>query len=134
MSKELTIADIVERVRYVMRMLGITDHLPTYDEIVHLGGIHQGSLKKCGNIKGLSMLMGLPKAPRNEMRKKSGDVYSMEDVKPSQAFKKQRESGKLWADTQKAETLQRFGGIDLSRYEGLQTYAERTKHGKERKS
>lgn len=127
---EMTIQEIIERVRYVMEQNGITDHLPKFEQMAAVG-MHSAQMRPAGGLKGLSLLMGLPMSPPKPREKPpEKDVYSMKDVKPSQAFKKQHESGELYGNMQKAETLDMAGRIDLSQYAGLQTYAERmANHG-----
>jgi hypothetical protein len=73
------------------------------------------------------MLMGLPLAPKPSKREYEG-VYKMEDVRPSQAFKKQRETGTPYGETQKADTIKEFARVDLSQFEGMKSYAERVRH------
>ena len=124
----MTIVEVLDRVREVMAELGIKDHLPTHAQLMDLGKISGQNLQKAGNLKGISMLMGLPMAPKDPRKVKPAGIYKMEDVKPSQAFKKQMESGKLYKELQTADTIKEFATIDLSQFEGMQSYAERVKY------
>ena len=123
----MTIPEVLDRVRRVMNELKIKDHLPTYTQIMQYGGLGSKDMNQAGNLKGISLLMGLPMAPRTRTPKATG-IYSMEDVRPSQAFKKQKESGIPYGESQKADTIKEFATIDLSQFEGMQSYAERVRH------
>ena len=134
MTKKYTIQEIIENVRYVMRKLGITDHLPTHEQINSCSGMTSKVLLDAGGLKGLSLLMGLPMAPRGyaaiAKAKETGPV-EMGDVKPSKAFKIQKDTGKAYGQIQQEQSLKVAGKIDVSAYEGMQTYAERMTDGKE---
>lgn len=134
--KHYTIESIEEIVRGVMKEMGITDHLPSTAEIQKHSKLAGSTIVRYGGMTRLSKRMGLPlksrKVPprykkRNSARDK--DFISKDEVKPSQAFRIQAETGKPWGEIQAEQSLEMAGKIDISKYEGLQTYAERIANG-----
>lgn len=128
----MEIQEIIQAVRDVMDELGIENHLPTAMQINEHGYITYYMLNKFGGLKNISKIMGLPMAPAIKPKKyqtKDSDpdsIYiSKKSVIPSQAFKKQAESGIPYGEIQKAQSLEIAGTIDKSRYTGMLTYAER---------
>lgn len=93
-------------------------------------GITPYRLRAFGGIRKLSKLLGIPMLPARVRREDlpstdANDIRTMEQVRPSEAFKRQMETGKRWADIQREETLEAFGRVDVSQFEGLKPYGER---------
>lgn len=124
----LTRDEVIQRIRFAMGVMGIKDHLPKLDECMDYGKISQHDIKEAGGLKKLSKIMGLPLSNQKEKVEHEYDgIFSMSDVTPSGAFDMQRESGKLYADIQKAATLSEVPEIDVSAYAGMKTFTERKK-------
>lgn len=149
MRPKVTTQEIIHRVKDAMKVLGIKDHLPTVNEMIQYGKLNQVLLKRVGGVKGISLMLGLPpapvKKPSNAGRPRKiekaqpvdkKEILSMEDVTPSQAFSKQKQSGIPYGQMQRQESLDKAGKIDIDAYRGMTSYAERKhrKNGKKQQS
>lgn len=127
-SHNWTFETIVEEIKYVMQVQGITARMPSYSEIMEVSTCY-GSLKKFGGSKAIADAIGVPYGKRPPKKEPSAND-EMKNIKKSKAFKQQKEKATPYGDIQRKETLAMVGTIDLSQYQGMQTYAERmAQHG-----
>lgn len=115
------------RIRILMEQLDTQGHLPRCADLRDVG-ITAYQLSQYGGLSGISKRLGIPQAPfkwRWVNLDRKNDIRTMEQVKPSKAFEIQTETGKRWADIQREETLEAFGRVDVSQFEGLKPYGER---------
>jgi hypothetical protein len=97
--------------------------MPTYAELETISSVIAG-IKKFGGNKVIAQKIGVPNTSRR-YEKKSDEKPK---IKPSRAFeiaKEAKKFGKDYADIQKAETIEKSGGIDLTAYEGMKPWSER---------
>lgn len=129
MPAPITLEEIREMTLQLMEDMNTRGYLPNSEEFRSIG-ITPYRLRAFGGIRKLSKLLGIPMLPARVRREDlpstdKNDIRTMEQVRPSKAFEIQMESGKRWADIQREETLEAFGRVDISQFDGLQTYAER---------
>lgn len=109
-AKKLSEKEIIQTILDSKETLGI-DHLPTLAQLYEIG-LTQNDLKRIGGLMRVSREYGIP-------FKRTGKLGAEQRIRPSGAFKKERElrkNGLHYRDAQVAETLAMVGSIDTSRY------------------
>lgn len=129
MPAPISLDEIRKMTLQLMEDMNTRGYLPNSEEFRSIG-ITPYRLRAFGGIRKLSKLLGIPMLPARIRREDlpsidENDIRTMEQVRPSRAFEKQMETGKRWADIQREGTLERYAKVDISQFDGLQTYAER---------
>lgn len=130
MPEPMSLDEIREITIQLMEDMNTRGYLPNSEEFRSVG-ITPYRLRAFGGIRKLSKLLGIPMLPARIRREDlpstdEKDIRTMQQVRPSKAFEIQAATGKRWADIQQEETLEAFGRVDTSQFDGLKTYAERT--------
>lgn len=134
MPELISLEEVREMTLQLMEDMNTRGYLPNSEEFRSIG-ITPYRIRAFGGIRNLSKLLGIPMLPARIRREDlpsmdENDIRTMEQVRPSRAFEIQKETGKRWADIQKEETLEAFGRVDISQFDGLKSYGERVaEHG-----
>lgn len=104
-----TFERVEEMLKQIMHDLDI-DHLPTNTQLIDYG-IYSTTLKPYGGLTNISLLTGIPLAPRPGRTKQKPHKIPKSGIAKKEA--KAREKGLHYADLQKAETLRLAGRISV---------------------